>query len=160
MTKNIFYIILVSHFFILSCSVRINKNKKINSDIMLIKAIPGGSRAHIIAISQSGVLSYNIGSFSNLERIALHLDKNYKERVKILKEEKLYLLSNNLQRISTTYADLKVVKDSWQYYLLIDGKIVFFGYENNQQYFPKEYRDLIIIILKNSHRFYKISGMT
>ena len=136
----------------------------INKEIILVKTIPGGSRAHIIHISEKGNLSYRIGSILNLDEYEnkdVVFDKKYKEVKTNLDSKIVSALVDLLEdEKSLSYFDKSVVKDNLQYYLYLNNEKKSFGYENNFNEYPVNLKSLINLILKETGRLHKIPGMS
>ena len=128
-----------------------------------MKTIPGGSRAHIIMLSKSGVLSYNVGSLSNLDEFSLNnviVNDDFKEIEINLNEDDIELINNLIFKNAQPYKDSVVVKDNMQYYLYFDGVKNAFGYEKNIESYPNDLKKLISFLLEKIGSLHKISGMS
>ncbi|GAB3022718.1 hypothetical protein GCM10027051_29450 [Niabella terrae] len=110
-------------------------------ELTLIVSVSGGPRAHIIDIGQNNELTYRIGSFGVADDFDLSKVKwndNYKDIKKQLNNEGIEKIESYCSRKENLiFNDPKIVKDSWEYYLYIDGNKVAFGRKFNYEDFPK-----------------------
>ena len=154
--------------FITSCNGQLNnnlefKNQKSVDKVTLIVSVSGGTRAHIINIDNNK-LSYKIGSFFVLDSLDLTnvvWNKNYKEIRKTLTDKDVEKIKNySSKKEELRFKDPKIVKDSLEYYLYINGKKIAFGRKFNYNSFPKTLKDLINEILNLIGDLYEIPGMS
>jgi hypothetical protein len=135
-----------------------------NKNIILIKTIPGGSRGHIISISKKGRLTYRIGSISDLKSYNtdfITYDEKYKTtESQFNQSEVLELEGLTKEKKALSFKDELVVKDSWQYYLYLNGELIAFGYEKNFKTYPSNLKFIINMILKETGKLNKIPGMS
>lgn len=133
-------------------------------ELILIISVSGGTRAHIIDIGQNNELTYRIGSFSVADDFDLSKVKwndNYKVIKKQLNNEEIGKIKSYCSRKEDLiFNDPKIVKDSWEYYLYIDGNKVAFGRKFNYEDFPTELKNFINYILGITGKLYDIPGMS
>lgn len=165
--KKLFTLLLLICF-LSSCNWQTSerKLKHINDmkNITLIFSVSGGTRAHIISINSENELSYRVGSFyvkDSLNEPIIKYNNDYKEINKTLskveaKKIRYYYLNKN----SLSFNDTKVVKDSWEYYLFINGKKIAFGRKFNFDDFPLKLKESINYILELTGKLYDIPGMS
>ena len=136
----------------------------LKKEVTLIKSVPGGSRAHIITISRTGKLTYNVGSVSHLERFDwefVKIDKQYSTvnvQITLAESDKINRLVENEKTLS--YNDKTIVKDNLQYYIYLNARKIAFGYERNFDKYPPNLKLLIDSVIKQIDMLYKISGMS
>ena len=132
--------------------------------LTLIFCISGGTRAHIISINSGNQLSYNVGSFYNNDGISLSdikYNSDYNEIKKTLSiAEAKKIRDYYLVKKSLLFNDTKIVKDSWEYYLFIDGEKIAFGNKSNFNEFPESLKELINYIINITGELYEIPGMS
>lgn len=167
MSKFLCFILFT--FCLISCK---GQNKEIKEtieqsqmkELTLIVSVSGGTRAHIINIGQNNELTYRIGSFSvkdNFDLSEVKWNDNYKEIKKQLNNEEIEKIKNYCShQENLIFNDSKIVKDSWEYYLYINGDKVAFGRKFNYEDFPKELKNFISYILGITGELYDIPGMS
>jgi len=169
MSKFLCFILFALPFCVISCQGQNKENRKTieqskMNELTLIVSVSGGTRAHIINIDQNNELTYRIGSFSIADDFDLSKVKwndNYKEIKKQLNNEKIEKIKSYCSRKeSLIFNDPKIVKDSWEYYLYIDGNKVAFGRKFNYEDFPTELKNFINYILGVTGKLYDIPGMS
>ena len=146
-----------------SCVTTTNLKKEeivIDKELCLIKAIPGGSRAHIFLVSKKGELSYYIGRVLNFEYGKFDIDEKYKIKTIALNSKEIETLKVSFLKISesSVYKDTSVVKDNWQYSLYLDGVKKGFWYSNNTEIIPKELKEITDIIENKIRVLHKLPG--
>lgn len=162
------FILLLSISSLSSCNGQASERKvKQDNDmknLTLIFSVSGGTRAHIISINSENELSYKIGSFyvrDSLNESKIKYNNDYKEIRKKLSDNEAEKIRNYyLNKSSLLFNDTKVVKDSWEYYLYIDGEKIAFGRKFNFDNFPLELKEFINYILDITGRLYDIPGMS
>lgn len=161
------FIILVSVCSLSSCNGQTSESKVKNNDmknLTLIFSISGGTRAHIISVNSENELSYKIGSFyvsDSLNESKIKYNNDYKEIRKKLSDVETERIRNYyLNKNSLLFNDTKVVKDSWEYYLYINGEKIAFGRKFNFDNFPLELKEFINYILDITGKLYDIPGMS
>ena len=167
MSNILCFIILV--FCVMTCKGQNKENKEIieqskMKEITLIFSVSGGTRAHIINISKNNELTYRIGSFratDNFDLSKVKWSDNYEEIKKQLNNEEIEKLKSYCSHKEyLIFNDSKIVKDSWEYYLYIDGNKVAFGRKFNYKDFPAELKNFISYILGITGKLYDIPGMS
>jgi hypothetical protein len=162
------FILLLSICSLSSCNGQTSERKvKHNNDmknLTLIFSVSGGTRAHIISINSENELSYRVGSFyvnDSLNEPKIKYNDDYKEIIKTLSEvEAKRIRDYYLNKNSLSFIDTKVVKDSWEYYLYINGKRIAFGRKFNFDDFPVKLKESINYILDVTGKLYDIPGMS
>lgn len=143
----------------------IKPEKRISSEeITLVKAVPGGSRAHIFTINKSGLLTYRVGSFSEddteLKPNSFVFNDTYNPLDTTLSLNATSSLFKEIDKFkSKEFIDQRGVKDSWEIYLYIDRKRVAFFHERTMNDVPKELIKLTEKII-SSITTYKLAGMS
>lgn len=168
-SKVLYFILLALPFCVISCQEQ-NKESRETMDqskmreLTLIFSVSGGTRAHIIDIGQNNELTYRIGSFSasdDFDISKVKWNNNYKEVKKQLNNDEIGMIKSYCSRKEyLIFNDPKIVKDSWEYYLYIDGSKVAFGRKFNYEDFPIELKNFINYILEITGKLYDISGMS
>jgi len=164
--KTILFIIMFS--IVHSCTEhhkKLNNVMKINAMkknyVVLIKTIPGGSRAHIISFTPDGTIKYKVGAIEKLgsDLGKIEIDKSFGEKTIFLNNKDLIKINNLISLAkSSSYFDQQIVKDNMQFYIYIGGKKKFFGYEKNFNKFPKEWKDVLNFLLNTVGKPHKIAG--
>lgn len=144
-------------------SAQKSKIYMLEKEIILIKAIPGGSRAHIITVAPNGLLSYVVGSIPEVNKYdsaTVVVDENYpKIRVQLSQAEIADLGGLVKDEGSLEFVDTSVVKDNLQYHLFLNSQKKAFGYEANFNEYPSALQAVIIQLLNYTGKLYKIAGM-
>jgi len=168
--KNILkktFIILLALCSLSSCDEQSN-NKKENQgnmkNLTLIYSVSGGTRAHIITINSRNELCYKVGSIfvgDNLDSSKITYSNNYKEIKKTLSDVNIKKINEFYSnKNSLLFNDSNIVKDSWEYYLYVDGKKMAFGWRSNFDDFPKTLKELINYIIGITGKLYDIPEMS
>ncbi|MDJ1505729.1 hypothetical protein [Xanthocytophaga agilis] len=143
---------------------QMNKDIALDKLIVLIKSVPGGSRAHIITLSKDGRLSYKIGSIEDLSAFnenKIEIDKSYKKIRKQLTNVEIQEIKGYLSADKAMiYNDTKTVKDNFQYLLFVNGDKKAFVYEKNFDDYPENFRKIITFLLEKTGTLYKIPEMS
>jgi hypothetical protein len=131
----------------------------LENEIVLLKSAPGGSRAHIMILSKNGSLKYCIGATKDLSSFKIDSvvkDKNYRERAFLLKNEEMLKINELIISNGIAFSDSTSIRDSWEYYVYVNGKKIAFGHEKNLNNFPQALRELIALVLHKTGRLYKL----
>lgn len=151
--------IILLCFLLFSCGRKSQENIQ---NITLIYSISGGTRAHIISINSKNEVLYKVGSFypsNNLDSSNLVYKEEYKEvKKRILNSDVKKIKECYLKKDGMLFNDTKIVKDSWEYYLYINGEKKAFGREFNFDDFPEEFKEIINNILRVTGKLHSISG--
>lgn len=160
-------IVLIILCFLSSCKGQTNEKKEKQENmknLTLIYSVSGGTRAHIISINSKNELNYKVGSFytnNDLDSAKIVYNENYKEVKKTLSDIDVKRINEYyLNKDKLFFNDPKIVKDSWEYYLYIDGKKVAFGRKFNYEDFPEELKKITKYILEITGKLYNIPGMS
>lgn len=133
-------------------------------NVTLIYSLPGGTRAHIIEINSQYELIYKVGTFYKKlypQENSKVYNNNFEEVKKILSDSQKEMLKNLvLEKEKLLYDDEKIVKDSWEYYLFIDGKQIAFCRKANSENFPYELNSLLNFVFDAIGELHDIGGMS
>lgn len=143
----------------------VDSNKVENiRNLTLVYSLPGGSRAHVINVNSHYELVYKVGTFfENLypQENSIVYNNNFEEVKKILSDSQKEKLKNFVfEKHKLVYDDKKIVKDSREYYLFIDGKKIAFCRKANSEDFPYELKRLINFVMDAVGDLHDIGGMS
>lgn len=158
-------LVLISLISVLISCCGQSRHRKVEPNIMsnltLIKCASGGTRAHIISIKSTNVLSYRVGSFilNNNDNYTLLYNVNYEEIKKSIPDTDVQkLIECSMDKAALSFQDSTIVKDSWVYFVFIDGERIAFGSSDNLESFPDKLKQLINLILGITGELYSLPG--
>ena len=130
--------------------------------LTLIICASGDTRAHIISIDSTYSLSYKVGSFlSKDDSYTITYNTDYKEiKRSIPDKDAKKLMELSIDEDALAFNDSSIVKDGWDYCLLVNGERTAYGSSNHFEVYPEKLKQIITLILDNTGELYVLPGLS